>query len=223
LVPSLGREKDLDRLIEVRQEALSLVTQFGYDAAGNVTSVGDPKGQTTTYGYDPLSRLTDVTQPLGQTVSYGYDAAGRLDTVTNARAHVLRYGYLPWGGLEKVEHFVDAQAARGQAAVGELFSHATSDSESSEWPGTRLLRHNARVIKLPATEEVVGVLLELADSLYSWRHPDLPEDVFFLRADGSPLMGSIAHEADAFLEISPDEESEIVGQVPELSAMMRLD
>jgi hypothetical protein len=113
-------------------------------------------------------------------------------------------------------------SARGEAAVAEVLRLAVEDSEVSEWPGTQLLRGEARVIKLPASEEVVTLLTQLADSLYSWQHPNLLEDMFFLRSDGSTLLGTIAHEVDAFLELSPEEESAIVRRVPELSEMIRL-
>jgi len=58
--------------------ATTLLTQYGYDAAGNRTSLVDPLGQTTSFGYDNLNRLTGVSYSDGVTpnVSYGYDANG---------------------------------------------------------------------------------------------------------------------------------------------------
>ncbi len=58
-------------------------TTFGYDAAGNRTTVKDPLGNTTTTAYDALNRPTSVTDPLGRKTSTGYDAAGRVTTVTD--------------------------------------------------------------------------------------------------------------------------------------------
>jgi YD repeat-containing protein len=38
-------------------------TEYGYDNVGNLSSVKDPKGNTTTRAYDPMNRLKTVTQP----------------------------------------------------------------------------------------------------------------------------------------------------------------
>lgn len=83
----------------------SNVTGFGYDAAGNrtsvdhpvprgdettvydalsrVTSTSDGRGQTTTYTYDVLDRVTQTTFDGGATVTYAYDAVGNRTSQTD--------------------------------------------------------------------------------------------------------------------------------------------
>jgi len=59
---------------------------YGYDGAGNRTSMTDGQGSTS-YGYDPLSRLTSETRSFSgvgsYTLSYGYNISGELTSVTN--------------------------------------------------------------------------------------------------------------------------------------------
>ena len=51
--------------------------QYGYDAAGNVTSKLDQRLEAeTTYAYDALGRLTQFNPPGEGSTTYGYDAAG---------------------------------------------------------------------------------------------------------------------------------------------------
>jgi len=55
----------------------------------------------TAYGYDANGRLTSVTNALGTTnqtvTAYGYDAEGRLTTVTDANNNTTRFEYDPVG------------------------------------------------------------------------------------------------------------------------------
>jgi YD repeat-containing protein len=65
------------------------VTQHGFDANGNVTSILDPLGRTTTQEYDALNRLTAVKDPFNGTsnpTSYQYNRQGVLKQVTDPRA-----------------------------------------------------------------------------------------------------------------------------------------
>ena len=57
---------------------------YGYDAAGNQTSVTDALGHATTYGYNALNGLTSTTDALGHAITYGYDNAGNQTSVTDA-------------------------------------------------------------------------------------------------------------------------------------------
>ncbi len=64
-----------------------------FDAVGNVTGRSDADGRRTSYGYDDLDRLTTVTAPGGAVTAYAYDTVGNLTSRTDANDHVTVYGY----------------------------------------------------------------------------------------------------------------------------------
>lgn len=73
-----------DRLSRLtsRRDANARTTGYGYDDAGNLTSITYP-GQTTPVvrAFDDASRLSSVTDWLGNTTTFGYDLNGnRTDT-----------------------------------------------------------------------------------------------------------------------------------------------
>jgi YD repeat-containing protein len=82
-------------------DARGKVTSYGYDSAGNTTSVTldgqqvggatydasgrtltstDGRGKTTTYTYDTNGNVASVTDPLGNKTTFTYDGAGRVLT-----------------------------------------------------------------------------------------------------------------------------------------------
>ena len=65
---------------------------YGYNAAGQLSSVTDTQGRVITFGY-VNNRLDTITDPTGRTVRYTYDAAGNLETVTDPAGAVVRYRY----------------------------------------------------------------------------------------------------------------------------------
>ncbi len=70
---------------------------FGYDSAGNLTSVTDETGNTATITYDPMGRVQTTQDPLqaaaNKKTTYAYDPAGNLLSVTDALGHVTSYAY----------------------------------------------------------------------------------------------------------------------------------
>ncbi|HLO29543.1 MAG TPA: RHS repeat-associated core domain-containing protein [Anaerolineales bacterium] len=68
-------------------------TEYGYDKAGNRTSMTTPRGDTTTYKYDSLNRLRVTIQPGTITTTYGYDTQDNLTSVTDPNDHVTTYFY----------------------------------------------------------------------------------------------------------------------------------
>jgi RHS repeat-associated protein len=77
---------------------------FGYDAAGNRTSMTDGLGSVS-YGYNQLSQLTSETRtlPVGSfALTYGYSLAGELTSVTNPWGAQVGYGYDNTGKLTNV-------------------------------------------------------------------------------------------------------------------------
>lgn len=54
------------------------VTQYQYDAAGNVTIMIDPNGNDWEYGYDARDRKIFAAAPLADTTEWVYDAVGNV-------------------------------------------------------------------------------------------------------------------------------------------------
>jgi RHS repeat-associated protein len=84
---------------------------FGYDTAGNLTSVTDPAGNatptvgdfTTTYSYDNLGQLQSATDANGHPTAYsGYDANGYPTVITDAKTNATRFVYDERGNVTKV-------------------------------------------------------------------------------------------------------------------------
>lgn len=70
---------------------------FGYDAAGNRTSMSDGLGSKS-YVYDQLSRMTSETRtfaglPGSYTLSYAYNRANQLTSLTNQSGAQVGYNY----------------------------------------------------------------------------------------------------------------------------------
>jgi len=89
-----------------------------------------------------------------------------------------------------------------------------------EWPGTRLLSGEASIMEYEFDPGCCRALGELVDGLYAWRLPDAPEDLCLLRADRSPALVSIAHEADSYLELAAFEMEEIRETCPGWSELL---
>jgi hypothetical protein len=87
---------------------------------------------------------------------------------------------------------------------------------ASSWPGTQLIGHTAELITLTASAECLETLGHLVDGLLGWCHAAAPEDLSLYRPDGTFLLGSIAHEHDAFLELSREEFVALLASFPPL-------
>ena len=78
-------------------------------------------------------------------------------------------------------------------------------NQRSSWPGTILLEQTADVYKYRTAKEAQKVLLDAAQSLFSWVQPGLPEDLCFLK-NQEAWMSNTAHEKQCIFEnLSPDE------------------
>lgn len=104
----------------------------------------------------------------------------------------------------------------GRRVLTSLEPFLLSQTESSEWPGTRLLDGVARVYRFTLSSESATILAQVADSLFSWVQPNLPEDLCLNRCDGSPFLVTISHEKDAYLQLTPEEASVLIAGVPGL-------
>lgn len=91
----------LNRILETH-DPFGNVVKYGYDAAGNRTSLTYPDGHVVNYSFDAANRLTDVSGPSG--VSYSYDGAGRLSGITRANGVNTEYTYDDAGRLINLTH-----------------------------------------------------------------------------------------------------------------------
>ena len=70
---------------------LKLMTSYVFDGGssgtgpGNVSSITDPRSNTTTYAFDATRRLTTVAAPLSALTRYCYDSIGELLSTNRAR------------------------------------------------------------------------------------------------------------------------------------------
>jgi hypothetical protein len=101
-------------------------------------------------------------------------------------------------------------------AMEDLEPFVVSRTDESEWPGTRLFDETASVSRFLLRSETARILGKVADGLYEWVQPDLPEDLCIMRADGSPWLVTISHEREAYLQLSDYEKKALLEEVPTL-------
>jgi len=112
-------EKFTNAVYSVSSQTETRTTSYGYDNAGNITSITDCNANQTIYGYDINNRLISVTDQEGNTsrifysetgkrvkeilpenydeilddgpgTCYEYDSMGRLSKVTDAQGNVVQ-------------------------------------------------------------------------------------------------------------------------------------
>jgi hypothetical protein len=77
----------------------------------------------------------------------------------------------------------------------------------SEWPGTELVGGQVALSTCYRfDEDFAKKFVSLNNRLFKWLHPSFPEDLCLFRNDGTPWLVSIAHERDAFVNLSEEEE-----------------
>jgi hypothetical protein len=90
-----------------------------------------------------------------------------------------------------------------------------SNVRTDEWPGTKLIGHEAMVRRYRVSDESV-MLLQRAGSLYSWLKPNLPEDLAFYASGEVVWLASISHEHEAWFCEETLRTAEIYAYVPNI-------
>jgi hypothetical protein len=106
----------------------------------------------------------------------------------------------------------DASAA---VLEGVLRPFLIEETETSDWPGTRLIGHSATVRRYRLSPDSARALAT-ADALFAWQWPARPEDLAFYTPDGRCWLGSTAHERDAFVALDEDDLAALRAAAPEL-------
>jgi RHS repeat-associated protein len=77
-------------------------TDFGYDAAGHMTSVKNPLLHETTFEYDANGQRAKVRTPLGHETGFTYTPLGQEDVVTDPANNAVDYRYNAYGERERL-------------------------------------------------------------------------------------------------------------------------
>lgn len=94
----------------------------------------------------------------------------------------------------------------GEKLVDDLSAAGATPERVDRWPGTALRGGTrATVLRTALDARVRRLLSEAAEGLYDWQHPGRPEDLAFLRKDGTPLLASSASGRGGFLVVDDDE------------------
>jgi RHS repeat-associated protein len=83
---------------------IAATVSFGYDAAGNLIRVTDPKALHTDYTYDTANRLKQLSSPDTGITNYQYDPAGNRISQTDARGVTSAYGYDALNRLRSIQY-----------------------------------------------------------------------------------------------------------------------
>lgn len=106
-------------------------------------------------------------------------------------------------------------ADSGQSVLKRLETFLRSATREDEWPGTKLLgASKAMLYKYELANKVAEILKAEVHSLYEWIQPERPEDLCLLRDDGTPWLVSIAHEKDAYFELTDEEKHRLTNVLP---------
>ncbi|MFF7637458.1 RHS repeat-associated core domain-containing protein [Kitasatospora sp. NPDC008050] len=140
-----------DRLLS-STDATGAQTTFGYDAAGNRTSVTDPLGNRTTSTYDNARHLLTSTDPAGHQTIYTYDANGNQLTRTDPTGAKASSTY------DADNHLLTTTSARGNATGANAAAYTTSytydgdgNTTSTTDPTGAVTRTTYDLLNRPAT------------------------------------------------------------------------
>lgn len=113
--------------------------------------------------------------------------------------------------------------SEGQQLIERMRMLLAGEHRVSSWPGTILHGETALFMKFTPASEALELIMPIPGGLYDWKQPRLPEDICFLRADGSVVLATIAHESDAYMELTDLEWRALLQVDPALDACLRLE
>lgn len=90
------------RLIKVTDRNINRKIEYGYDPAGNRTTLMSPSGLKTFYTYDSLNRITDIKLPDGRNAHYSYNSIGKVERLVHFNGIEHRYSYDDFGRLHRL-------------------------------------------------------------------------------------------------------------------------
>ena len=116
--------------------ALNSVTQYAYDAVGQLIQITLPNGVTLTYTYDGARRLTQISNSLGESINYTLDNAGNrtAETIQSSGGSIT---YSVTRAYDELSRVMDIIGAEGQT------SHLDYDANSNNTATTNPRNYTA--------------------------------------------------------------------------------
>jgi len=114
------------------------VIRYTNNAAGDLLSLTDGKGQTTRWNYDEYGRVTNKLDQAGtEILRYTYDLNGRLTNRWSLQKGNTRYAYDPVGNLTNIAYPVSTSVQLTYDALNRLTSmvDAAGTTTCTYWPG----------------------------------------------------------------------------------------
>ena len=147
-----GRRTDLLHPAQLRAGTVRDRTSYTYHPQmGALQTVTDLMGNVFTYGYNAAGQDSSVARPGGITETYGYDAGGRLGlhVVLNQNSSVyLRYTDFQYDARDKVTRTANLQGTRDTVAT----SYSPLGHLTDSWFRSRQLASNGSTIVYTVTE-----------------------------------------------------------------------
>ena len=109
-------------------------TSYTYDGDGRLTSETNGAGATVAYGYDPAGNLTSITYPSGKVVTRTYNGANELASVTDWNGETTSFSYDPSGNLVSTTYPNGDVVSSSYDAANELTATAVADSTTPTTP-----------------------------------------------------------------------------------------
>lgn len=193
---------------------LNLTTSFGYDAAGNVNSVTDPRGNTSTAIFDAERRLKQLTAPAPlsyvskltwdansnltktehqtgdalnpwQTVQYAYSATDNLQTITDPSNNQTT---LMYDSLDRLWKVTDAALRVTEFSYDSLNRISTVKDPSTNVVETRTYTANGLLATLKdARNNVTTYQYDRFDRLDKVIYPDATYEQYTYDANSNVL------------------------------------
>lgn len=123
---------------------------------------------------------------------------------------LLNYGVAVGSYCSLVDRF--PQSRKGREARERFLTEAWPDllgiDDVTSWPGTGGHKGTVPLWRFALSSGLLNLLTAAAKGLYDFRTPKLPEDLAIYRADGSVLLGSVAHEHMGWMNLTADEKAD---------------
>lgn len=134
-------------------------TRFGYDGAGRLNQVTDPRNLVTQSPRNGLGEATQLISPDTGTASHTYDEAGNLKTRTDSRGVLATHSYDALNRLTRTVYSQGGQASRTYSwtydQTGAGFSHGIGRLTSTAGPaGSSRYAYDAQGRLTSATQTV---------------------------------------------------------------------